>query len=121
MISTARALLVAAAVSLSATAAYAAASNMPTQYQPDPALKTESVSQLRARVSQACAITQAKLQSEASASSLNRACDCYAGRTMRSLSPEEVQAYRDTGVFNDTARAKALAALDVCKLPRPQI
>lgn len=121
MISTARALLVAAAVSLSASAACAGASNMPTQYQPDPALKTESVSQLRARVSQACAITQAKLQSEASEASLNRSCDCYAGRTMRSLSPEEVQAYRDTGVFNDTARAKALTALDGCKLPRPQI
>jgi hypothetical protein len=121
MISTVRALLVAAAVSLNAAAAYAAASNMPTQYQPDPALKTESVSQLRARVSQACAITQAKLQSEASEASLNRSCDCYAGRTMRSLSPEEVQAYRDTGVFNDTARAKALTALDACKLPRPQM
>ena len=121
MTSTVRALLVAAAVTLSATGAFAAASNMPTQYQPDPALKTESVSQLRARVSQACAVTQAKLQSEASETSLNRACDCYAGRTMRSLSAEEVQAYRDTGVFNDTARGKALAALDACRLPRPQI
>jgi hypothetical protein len=121
MISTVRALLVAAAVSVSASAAFAAASNMPTQYEPDPALKTESVSQLRARVSQACAITQAKLQSGASEASLSRSCDCYAGRTMRSLSPEEVQTYRDTGVFNDTARAKALTALDACKLPRPQI
>ncbi|MBB3020584.1 hypothetical protein FHR70_003670 [Microvirga lupini] len=121
MISTARALLVAAAVSLSATAAFAAASNMPTQYQPDPALKTESISQLRARVSQACAITQAKLQSGVSEASLSRSCDCYAGRILRSLSADEVQAYRDTGVFNDTARAKALTALDACKLPRPQI
>ena len=121
MISTARALLVAAVVSLSATAAYAAASNMPTQYQPDPALKTESVSQLRARVSQACTVIQAKSQAGVSEASLSRSCDCYAGRTMRSLSPEEVQAYRDTGVFNDTARAKALTALDACKLPRPAI
>jgi hypothetical protein len=120
MISTVRALLVAAAVSVSASAAYAAASNMPTQHEPDPALKTESVSQLRARVSQACSITQAKLQNAGEAS-LSRSCDCYAGRTMRSLSAEEVQAYRDTGVFNDTARAKALTALDTCKLPRPQI
>jgi hypothetical protein len=121
MISIARTLLAAAAMSLTASAAYAAASNMPTQYQPDPALKTESVSQLRARVSQACAITQAKLQSEASEASLNRACNCYAGRTMRSLSADELQAYRDTGVFNDSARAKALTALDSCRLPRPQI
>ena len=121
MISTARALLVAAAVSLSASAAYAGASNMPTQYQPDPALKTESVSQLRARVSQACTVIQARAQSGVSEASLSRSCDCYAGRTMRSLSADEVQAYRDTGVFNDSARAKALTALDACKLPRPQI
>lgn len=121
MTSIVRALLVAAAVSVGATSAFAAASNMPTQYQPDPALKTETIPQLRARVSQACTITQAKLQSDVSEASLNRSCDCYAGRTMRSLSADEVQAYRDTGVFNDTARAKALSALDSCRLPRPQI
>ena len=119
MTSIVRALLVAAAVSVGATSAFAAASNMPTQYEPDPALKTESVSQLRARVSQACAITQAKLQSGVSEASLNRSCNCYAGRTMRSLSADELQAYRNTGVFNETAREKALTALDACKLPRP--
>jgi hypothetical protein len=120
MTSIIRALLVAAAVTASATAAYAAASNTPTMYQPDPALKTASVSELRSRVSQACSMTQAKLQS-VSEDSLSRKCDCYAGRTMRAMSADEVQAYRDTGVFNDTARAKALAAIDSCKLQRPQI
>ncbi|WP_201832261.1 hypothetical protein [Microvirga zambiensis] len=119
MISTVRAVLAAAAMSVGATAAFAAASNMPTQYQPDPALKTESMAQLRARVSQACTVVQARSRSGVSEASLKSPCDCYAGRTMRALSPEEVQAYRDTGVFNDTARAKALSALDACKLPRP--
>jgi len=121
MTSILRALLVAAAVSAGATSAHAAASSTPTQYQPDPALKTESVAQLRARVSQACTITQARLQSGVSEAAFSRSCDCYAGRTMRSLSAEELQAYRDTGVFNDTAREKALTALDACKLPRPRI
>lgn len=121
MTSILRVLFLAAGVSVSSTSAFAAASNTPTQYQPDPALKTESVSQLRSRVSQACAITQARLQAGISEASLSRSCDCYAGRTMRSLSTDELQAYRDTGVFNDTARAKALSALDACKLPRPQI
>jgi hypothetical protein len=120
MTSKLRTLLAAAAIVTGATGAFAAASNTPTMYQPDPALKTASVSELRARVSQACAVTQAKLQN-ASEASVSRKCDCYAGRTMRALSTEEVQAYRDTGVFNDTARAKALAAIDSCKLERPQI
>jgi hypothetical protein len=115
-----RAILAAAAISMSATAAFASASNTPTMYQPDPALKTASVGELRARVSQACAITQAKLQN-VSETSLSRKCDCYAGRTMRALSADEVQAYRDTGVFNDSARAKALGAIDSCNLQRPSL
>lgn len=120
MMSTLRALLAAVAITASATAAFAAASSTPTMYEPDPALKTASVSELRGRVSQACAITQAKLQGVTEIS-LSRKCDCYAGRTMRSLSADEVQAYRDTGVFNDTAREKALTAIEACKLQRPQI
>ncbi len=120
MTSKLRTLLAAAAIVTGATGAFAAASNTPTMYQPDPALKTASVSELRTRVSQACAVTQAKLQN-ASETSLSRKCDCYAGRTMRSMSADEVQAYRDTGVFNEAARGKALAAIDSCKLQRPQI
>ena len=120
MTSKLRTLLAAAAIVTGATGAFAAASNTPPIYQPDPAMKTASVSELRARVSQACSVTQAKLQN-ASEASVSRKCDCYAGRTMRALSTEEVQAYRDTGVFNDTARAKALGAIDSCNLQRPSL
>lgn len=112
--------LAAAAVALSATAALAAASNTPIGYQPDPALKTASMSELQARVRQACSIIQARLQ-KVSEASLSRKCDCYAGRTLRTMSAEEIQAYRDTGVFNDGARQKALAAIDSCRLQRPSI
>ncbi|QFU16259.1 hypothetical protein [Microvirga thermotolerans] len=115
-----RPVLAAIAIAASTHAALAAASNMPTQYQPDPALKTASMGELQSRVRQACAVTQARMQN-VSELSMSRKCDCYAGRTMRALSADEVQAYRDTGVFNETARAKALGALDACKLPRPQM
>ncbi len=120
MTSILRALLTAAAIATGATAALAAASGTPTMYQPDPALKTESVPELQARVRQACSVTQAKLQNSTEFA-MSRKCDCYAGRTMRALSADEVQAYRDTGVFNDSAREKALRAIDSCKLQRPQI
>ncbi|WP_230531088.1 hypothetical protein [Microvirga roseola] len=113
--------LVAAAFTLAgATAAYAAASNTPTLYQPDPALKTASIPELQEKVRQICAIGQARIQ-QVSEFSLAKKCDCYAGRTLRAMSAEEVQAYRDTGVFNDSAREKALKAIDSCKLVRPQI
>ena len=115
-----RMLLAAAVIGTGATGALAGASSMPTMYQPDPALKTASMGELRSRVSQACSVTQAKLQNVSEAS-LSGKCGCYAGRTMRALSAEEVQAYRDTGVFNDTARDKALKALDACDLARPSL
>ena len=43
-------LFAAAVLTVSATAVFASASNTPTNYQPDPALKTESVGQLQARI-----------------------------------------------------------------------
>ena len=115
-----RSMLAAAAIAVSATGALAAASNTPIGYQPDPALKTASMSELRARVRQACSVIQARIQN-ASETSLDRPCDCYAGRTLRAMSADEIQAYRDTGVFNDTARAKALGAIDSCQLQRPSL
>jgi hypothetical protein len=115
-----RSLLTAAAIAVTSTAAFAAASNMPTQYAPDPALKTASAAELQSGVRQACSVTQAKLQNTTEMT-VSRKCDCYAGRTMRALNAAEVQAYRDTGVFNDTARAKALSAIDSCKLQRPSM
>ena len=106
------------ALVLSAGTALAAASSVPTNYQPDPALKNASRTELEARIRKACTVVQAKARNVSEAS-LSTPCGCYAGQTLRALDAAEVQAYRDTGVFNDTARAKALAALDACKLPRP--
>ena len=98
--------------------ALASSSSAPFGYTPDPALKTASMSELQDRVRRSCSSTQAKLQN-VTESSLGRPCGCYATRVMKSLETPEVDAYRNTGVFNDSARAKALAAIDECKLKRP--
>ncbi len=104
---------------LTASAALAGASSTPFEaYQPDPALRTAPRSDLEARVRRACTITQARLQS-APEPSLERPCGCYATRTLRALDAGEIESYRTTGYFNDSARAKALAALDSCRLQRP--
>jgi len=87
-------------------------------YTPDPALKTASAGNLTGRVRHACTVTQARLQN-VSEVSLARPCGCYAQRTLASLDQSELAAYRTTGYFNDSARAKALSALDSCQLPRP--
>ena len=87
-------------------------------YVPDPALKTASKSNLTGRVRHACAVTQAKLQKVEEAA-LAAPCGCYADRTLAALDKDEIASYRSTGYFNDSARTKALTALDSCKLPRP--
>ncbi len=113
-----RPLAAAFALALSTGVALAGASSTPAAYQPDPALKTASRGELEARIRKACTVVQARAQST-SETAVTGPCGCYATRTFRALDAAEVQAYRDTGIFNESARAKALGALDACKLPRP--
>ena len=111
--------LAAGLLALGATAALAGGSSAPfEQYQPDPALRTAPKANLESRVRHACTVVQARMTS-ASEASLERPCGCYARQTLRSLDEAEIEAYRTTGYFNDSARAKALSALDSCKLQRP--
>jgi hypothetical protein len=112
------ALAAAVGLALSASAALAGAASTPTDYQPDPALQRASRGELEARIRKACTVTQAKAQN-VSESSLSSPCGCYANRTLASLDASELAAYRSTGVFNDSARAKALAAIEACRLQRP--
>ncbi len=97
--------------------ALASASSTPTDYTPDPALKRASIGSLIGKVQNACNVVQKR--NNDSISDLNRKCSCYAMQTMRSLSKDELTEYRNTGVFNSSARSKAYAALDSCGLPRP--
>lgn len=98
--------------------ALASGSSAPFGYTPDPALQTASVADLQSRVRDSCASTQAKIQASTPVA-MARPCGCYASRVMKTLDSSEVAAYRQTGVFNEGARGKALAAIDQCKLKRP--
>lgn len=108
--------LLAACNSAGSTAQYSSLEG----FVPDPALKTASKSNLAGRVRHACTVTQAKLQ-KVEETALAAPCGCYAERTLSALDRDEVASYRATGYFNDSARAKALSALDSCKLPRPVV
>jgi hypothetical protein len=110
----------AALLAATSTVALAAASSVPFDYKPDPALRTASLSDLRSRIRRACAVTQARLENAAE-TTFNRSCGCYASRTLSALDRSELDAYRTSGIFNDTARAKAFAALDACRLRRPAV
>jgi len=99
--------------------ALAAGSSVPSDYVPDPALKKISVKQLQARVANACVVIQTQDQLTNNDPIITKKCACYARATIQSLSPEELTEYRNTGVFNSSARNKGYAALKYCGLPKP--
>lgn len=99
-----------------AALAGASSSNVPAA--PDPAVKTMNRAGIQQRALQGCVAQQTKLAS-VPAEAIDKGCACYAGRTVQRMSNKEVDAFRQTGYFNDETRERALKALDACGLKRP--
>jgi hypothetical protein len=107
----------AGALALAPMAAFAAAGLAPLP-QPDPKTKNMSRYQIQLRAFNACLISQSRLQ-QTTREAVHSACSCYATATVKAMTNAEVQAFRDTSVFNDATRERALAQIDRCKLVRP--
>ena len=86
----------------------------------DPTAKDLTPYMISLRAFDACLIVQSRLQNT-TREAVHTSCSCYAKLTIKNMSKEELDAFRATGYFNDSARQKALAALDTCKLPRPPL
>lgn len=86
----------------------------------DPTAKDLTPYMISLRAFDACLIVQSRLQNT-TREAVHTPCSCYAKLTIKNMSKEELDAFRATGYFNDSARQKALAALDSCKLPRPPL
>lgn len=99
----------------SAALAGASSSNVP---QPDEAVKTMNRAGIQDRAFKGCVAQQTKMAA-VPVELIDRGCSCYAGRTVQRMSNKEVDAFRQTGFFNDETRARALKALDACGLKRP--
>jgi hypothetical protein len=86
----------------------------------DPSARDLTPYMISLRAFDACLIVQSRLQ-KTTREAVHTPCSCYAKLTIKTMSKEELDAFRATGYFNDTARQKALVALDSCKLPRPPL
>ena len=93
----------------------ASSSNVP---QPDEAVKTMNRAGIQDRAFKGCVAQQTKMAA-VPVELIDRGCSCYAGRTVQRMSNKEVDAFRQTGFFNDETRARALKALDACGLKWP--
>ncbi|WP_439499812.1 hypothetical protein [Bosea sp. (in: a-proteobacteria)] len=85
---------------------------------PDPTAKNLTPYMIQLRAFDACLHTQSQLM-VTTREAVHTPCSCYAKGTVNAMTKDEIQAFRDTGYFNDTARAKGYAFLDRCKLKRP--
>jgi hypothetical protein len=108
---------VAALVVLGVTSALGAAGPAPLP-PPDPTAKNLTPYRIQLRAFDACLVTQSRLKGT-TREAVHTPCSCYAKGTVNAMSKSEIQAFRDTGYFNDTAREKALGFVDTCKLARP--
>jgi hypothetical protein len=86
----------------------------------DPTAKNLTPYMISLRAFDACLIVQSRLQNT-TREAVHTPCSCYAKLTIKNMTKEELDAFRDTGYFNETTRRKALEALDSCKLPRPPL
>lgn len=85
---------------------------------PDPTAKNLTPYMIQLRAFDACLVTQSRLM-ETTREAVHSQCSCYAKGTVNAMTKDEIQAFRDTGYFNDSARAKGLGFIDRCKLKRP--
>jgi hypothetical protein len=106
-----------AALACAPTLAFSAAGPAPLP-EPDPRTRNMTPYQIQLRTFDACLVTQSRLQ-QTTREAVHSACSCYATGTVRAMTRAELDAFRATSVFNDSAREKALAQIDRCKLRRP--
>lgn len=85
---------------------------------PDPTAKNLTPYMIQLRAFDACLVTQSRLMST-TREAVHTPCSCYAKGTVGAMTKDEIQAFRDTGYFNDSAREKGLGFIDRCKLKRP--
>lgn len=88
---------------------------VPGDFKPDPKLKTASIGQLQAGVKDVCIKAQ-RAKSSSSTSELSKPCGCYASKALKAMDKGEIDFYRNSGYFADSARPKAQAALNSCGL-----
>jgi hypothetical protein len=108
------------ALHIAPAGALAGASSQNLPPPADPEAKNLTPYMISLRAFDACLIVQSRLRNT-TREAVHTPCSCYAKLTVKNMSKEELDAFRSTGYFNDSARQKALAALDTCKLPRPDL
>lgn len=85
---------------------------------PDPTAKNLTPYMIQLRAFDACLHTQSQLL-KTTREAVHTPCSCYAKGTVNAMTKDEIQAFRNTGYFNDSAREKGLGFIDQCKLRRP--
>ena len=89
--------------------------SVPADYAPDPALKSASPAQLKAKVVSACVMSQ-RAKSSLTTGELQSKCGCYATGAFKAMGKDDIAFYRANGYFSDASRPGAQKALNACGL-----
>ena len=116
--STTIALLGSVLLAVSSTISLAAGANPTPPPPPDASWRNATPYVLSLKVFDQCLVIQSRLQKR-TREDVHTPCSCYAKATIAQLSKAELDDLRANGFFNDSAREKAYANLDRCKLVRP--
>ncbi|MDJ1157159.1 hypothetical protein QNA08_02760 [Chelatococcus sp. SYSU_G07232] len=112
--------LVLAGAMAASAAAFAGAAPPPASAAPAGLPKDYSSlsnEQIRTQILDACVVRQWG-ETESKTDNYAQRCGCYATRVAKAMTPDEFDAFRSTGYFSDSARAKAEDALLACKVSR---
>ena len=86
--------------------------------QPDATAKSMDRTAIRDAAKDFC-VRRLVSENQMTLDAASRGCSCYANRTTSQMSKQDVADFRDKGYFNEATRQRALLALDLCHVPKP--
>ena len=86
--------------------------------QPDATAKSMDRNAIRDAAKDFC-VRRVVKENNMAADAAASGCGCYANRTVTQMSKQDVSDFRDKGYFNEATAKRALLALDLCNVPKP--
>ena len=86
--------------------------------QPDASAKTMDRNAIRDAAKEFC-VRRVVKENNMSMEAASNGCGCYASRTASQMSRQDITDFRDKGYFNDATAKRAMLALELCNVPKP--
>lgn len=86
--------------------------------QPDSSAKSMDRAAIRDAAKDYC-VRRVVKENNMSMEQASTGCGCYASRTVSQMGRQDIADFREKGYFNEATAKRALLALDLCNVPKP--